>query len=131
MLNSNRCAKINVKLLAILILVTLAVGISLVAARQVRREMLSEQFLREGQTAFENEDWPAACKNFKEYLGSDPDNVEILKKYAKASLSVRPLDAGAVRGAIAAYRRVIQLDPLDKDAYDPLATLYTCNGNIQ
>jgi len=130
MLNSERCAKINVKLLAILILVTLGVGISLVAARQAQRGILAETSLREGQAAFEKEDWPAACKNFKEYLSRDPDNVEILGKYAKAALSIRPLDAGAVQGAIAAYRHIIRLDPVDKDAYDELAALYGGTSNF-
>ncbi|MHC4629193.1 MAG: tetratricopeptide repeat protein, partial [Planctomycetota bacterium] len=130
MFHRNRYAKINVKLLVILILICLAVAISLVAARQARRGLLSEISLREGQAAFEREDWPAACKHFKEYLGRDPDNVEILKKYAEAGLAIRPLDGSAIHGAISAYRRVIQLDPLDEDAYAQLATLYTSIGNF-
>ena len=130
MLNSDRSAKINVKLLAILILVTLAVGISLVVARQAQRGILSETSLREGQAAFEKEDWLAACKHFKEYLSRETDNVEILRKYAKAAMSIRPLEASGVQGAIAAYRRIIQLDPIDEDAYRELAVLYAGIGNF-
>jgi len=131
MLNLNKCAKINVKVLIILIVVTVAIGASLFAARHIRRNILSEMSLRAGEAAFENKDWPAAYRNLREYLGRNPDDVEILKKYAKAALSIRPLDAKTIGGAIAAYRRVLQLDPLDEVAYDKLATLYAYTGNFE
>ena len=131
MLSWNRCAKINVKVLIILIIITVAIGASLLAARQVRRRVLSKISLEAGQAAFENKDWPAAYRNFRGYLGRNPDDVEILKKYAKAAMSIRPLDAETIGGAIAAYRRVMQLDPLDKIAYDKLAILYTGIGNFE
>jgi len=131
MLNWNKCAKINVKLLIILIIITVAIGASLFAARQVRRKVLSKISLEAGQAAFENKDWPAAYKNFRGYLGRNPDDVEILKKYAKASLSIRPLESNHVGGAIAAYRRVMQIAPLDEIAYDKLAMLYAATGNYE
>ncbi len=130
MFNLNRCAKVNVKLLAILILVTVAIASSLFAAREVRRSLLSKMDLEAGQAAFEKEDWATASKHFQRYLGRNPDDVEVLKKYAKARLSVRPLDTAAVGGTIAAYRRVVQLDPLDKLAYGKLAELYAGIGNF-
>ena len=39
-------------------------------------------------------------------------------------MSIRPLDASSISSAIAAYRRVIQLDPGDEIAYQKLAELY-------
>jgi tetratricopeptide (TPR) repeat protein len=131
MLDRNRCAKINVKLLIILILVTVAIGISLVAARQVRRSIVSKMSLKAGTAAFESKDWPAACENFQEYLGRNPDDVEILKKYAKTRLSIQPLDAGNIVQAIAAYRRIVQLAPLDEATCDQLAALYIGIGNSE
>ncbi len=131
MLSWNRCAKINVKVLIILIIVTVALGASLFAARQVRRSFLSKISLEAGQAAFENEDWLSAYRNFQEYLGRNPDDVEILKKYAKAALAIRPLDAAAVGRTIAAYRRVMQLDPLEEIAYEKLAMLYNVIGNFE
>jgi len=127
----NRCAKVNVKVLIVLILVTVALGSSLFAAREVRRGILSKMALDAGQAAFEKEDWPTASKNFQRYLGRNPDDLDMLRKYAQARLSVRPLDAAAVSGAIAAYRRIIQLDPLDEVAYNKLAMLYTSIGNFE
>ncbi len=131
MFNWNRCAKINVKVLIVLILVTVAIGSSLFAAREVRRGLLSKMDLEAGQAAFEKEDWATAYRHFQRYLGRNPDDLEVLKKYAKARLSTRPLDAPAVGGAIAAYRRVMQLDPLDEIAYEKLAMLYAGIGNFE
>ena len=131
MLDWNRCAKINVKVLIILIIITVAIGASLFAARQIRRRVLSKISLEAGQAAFENKDWPAAYRNFRGYLGRNPDDVEILKKYAKAAMSIRPLDGNLIGGAIAAYRRVMQLDPIDEITYEKLAMLYAATGNSE
>jgi len=131
MLNGKRYAKVNVKVLIIVILITTAIVASLFAARHIRRSILSKMHLEAGQKAFENKDWPAAYKSFKEYLGRNPDDIEILKKYAEARLSIRPLDGQAIARAISAYRRVVRLDPLDVTAYEKLAMLYTGIGNFE
>ena len=131
MINRNRYAKVNVKVLIIIILVTVAIGISLFTARHVRRSFLSKMDLNAGQAAFEQKDWPEAFKRLRGYLSRNPDNAEILKKYAKAALSIRPISAEAITGAVSAYRRVIQLDPLDEIAYEKLAMLYTGIGNFE
>jgi len=130
MLHRNRCGKVNVKLVIILILVTAAVGVSLVVARQTRRSVLSEKAFAAGEAAFGNKDWPAAVKSYREYLGRNPNDIGILRKYAEACLSVRPLDAAAVSGAISAYRRISELVPGDDVAYQKLAMLYGAVGNF-
>ena len=129
--NWNRYAKINVKLLIILILVVVALGTSLLAARQIRRSILSKKSLEAGQAAYENKDWSEAYKNFKEYLGRNPDDIEILKKFAHARLSIRPLEGDAITEAIMAYRRVMQLSPVDEVAFDKLVTLYNSVHNSE
>jgi tetratricopeptide (TPR) repeat protein len=131
MLYSNRCGKVNVKLLLILVVVTVALGVSLVVARQVRRSILSKRSLTAGEAAFQNQDWPATVRNYREYLGRNPDNVDILRKYAKALLSVRPLEGPAIAGAISVYRRLLQLDPVDAVASEKLAMLYAGIGNAE
>jgi tetratricopeptide (TPR) repeat protein len=127
----NVSAKINMTVLVILVVAALGLAVSLVAARQLRRGILSREDLQTGETAFANKDWPAACKALRRYLARNPDKVEILKKYAKACLSVRPLDAPTISGAISAYRRIMQLDPLDPNSYEKLATLYTAMGSFE
>jgi tetratricopeptide (TPR) repeat protein len=131
MLSWNRCAKINVKVLIILIIIMGAIGASLFAARQIRRSFLSKMALNEGNAAFEKQDWQVASRKFRQYLSRNLDDVGILKKYAQAAMSIRPLNADAIKGAISAYRRVMQLDPLDEIAYEKLAKLYAGIGNFQ
>ncbi len=130
MFSCNRCAKINIKLLVILILVVVAIGTSLFAAREVRRSILSKASLEEGDTAYKEKDWPAVCENYRAYLARNPDDVDILKKYSEACLNIRPIQAETITGAISAYRRVIQLEPTDDIAYEKLAMLYTGIGNF-
>lgn len=127
----NRCAKINVKVLIILILVAAAVGVSLVLARQTRRSILSETSLAAGEAALESKDWKEAAKNYRDYLVRNPDDVAILRKYGQACLSIRPLDASAVTGAISGYRRIVQLAPDDEVAYEKLVMLYGAVGNFE
>jgi tetratricopeptide (TPR) repeat protein len=131
MLHRNVCARVNVIVLGVVVVAVAAIGVAVLAARQIHRTTLSETYLRAGKTAFENKDWPEASKNFKKYLGQNPDDVEVLRKYAEACLSTRPLDAHAVSGAIAAYRRIARLAPVDEVAYAKLATLYTGIGNFE
>jgi tetratricopeptide (TPR) repeat protein len=127
----NRCAKVNVKLLAVVVVAVAAIGVSIFAARQVHRSTMSGLNLEAGETAFVNKDWPTASKSFRKYLNRNPDDIDILRKYAEALLATRPLDAGAISGAIAAYRRIVKLDPLDEVAYEKLAMLYTGIGNFE
>ncbi|MBN2589436.1 MAG: tetratricopeptide repeat protein [Sedimentisphaerales bacterium] len=129
MLNGKRYAKINVKVLIILIIITVAIVFALFAARQFRRSFLSRISLENGQKAFESKDWVNAYKNFQEYLGRNPDDIEILKKYAESRLSVRPFEPEALAGVIWAYRRVLQLDKNDTTSYEKLAMLYGGIGN--
>jgi tetratricopeptide (TPR) repeat protein len=127
----NRYAKINVKFLVILIVLMVGLGGTFLVVRQVRRDRLRRLYLDKGQTAFEKEDWRTAWRSYKVYLGMRPDDVDILKKYADSRLSCRPLDPAAVKDAIVAYRRIIQLAPQEENAYDKLAMLYAGMGNFE
>lgn len=116
--------RVNIKLIVILILVTVAAGISIVVARQTHRGALSEKYLKAGEAAWESGNWAQAAQNYRKYLGRNADDVEILRKYAQACLATRPLDAAAVSGSISAYRRVLELVPDDEVACEKLAMLY-------
>ncbi|MBN1805950.1 MAG: tetratricopeptide repeat protein [Sedimentisphaerales bacterium] len=131
MLNWKRCAKINVKVLIILIIITVALGASLFAARHIRRSILSKIALEAGLEAYENENWQEAYENFMEYLGRNPNDIEILKKYATAGLSLQPLPLTTIGRVIASYRLIIRLNPQEESAYEKLAMLYPATGNYE
>lgn len=124
MLHRKCCAKVNVRLLLTLIVVVLAAGVSLVTARQVFRRMHSQRVLAAGQAAFANEDWPAAARNFRDYLAHNPTDVEILKKYGQALLAIRPVTLDIARAAIGAYSQLVKMAPEEDVAYRELAALY-------
>ncbi len=131
MVSLNRAGKINVKVVVILLLIVVALGASLFVARHARRRILSRMDYNAGNAAYEKEDWPTAFKHFQEYLGRNPDDLEILKKYAEARMNMRPLDARAISGAASAYRRIIRVDPNDREAYEELAEIYTYTGQSE
>ncbi len=125
-----RPAMIRIRVLLYVTGIVVVLGGSLFVARHVRRRVLSRRDLAAGQAAYEAGEWSTAYEHFKEFLGRNPDNVEIWKKYAQARLSIQPLEPAAIYGAIPAYRRVMQLDPLDGVAYDKLVKLYTATRNF-
>jgi len=127
----NRCAKINLKILVVLAVVIAATGVSLFAARHLRRRILSKMDFDAGNAAFDSNDWSAASKHFAEYLGRNPDDIEILKKLAESRMSTRPIEARSIAGAIAAYRRVLQLEPEYETAYEKLAVIYRSIGKFE
>lgn len=129
MVERKYCAKVNLRVLIILVSLILVLGVSLVAARQVRRSILAARDLKAGTAAYDANDWRAAARCFQEYLGRRPNDLGVLKKYARARMSIRPIESGNITQAIAGYRRVIQLDPLDEVACEELIELYTALGH--
>ena len=124
-------AKVNIKVLIVLIFLCVAIIVSLFAARQIRRKILTKLYLEAGNKAYDSEDWSAAYENYREYLGRNPNDLEILKKYAEARFSMRPLDNDIITGAVSAYRRILQLNKLDENAYDKLAIIYQNIENFE
>jgi tetratricopeptide (TPR) repeat protein len=130
MSHQNANAKFGVKPLIVLIIFMAAFGTSFWAARQIRDNALLEKALAEGLTAYEKEDWQEASKSFRKYLRRNPNDIAILRKYAKALMSVRPLDTSAIAGAISSYRQIVQLDPQDEAACEMFVALYTGLSNF-
>jgi len=123
--------KINIRLLITLLVIVTVASVSLVVARQFWRGILSQKALAAGQAAFEKQDWPAAVKNFRGYLGHEPNDLGVLRKYAEALMAIRPPDRSTVAGAIAAYRRILLLDPRDRTGPEKLAALYSAIENYE
>lgn len=130
MYKQKNIGKVNVKLIIIIIVVIVAIGFSFFAAREANRAVISKRNYEAGLDAFKKDDWLNAAKSFQKYLSYNTNDLDILKKYAKARMSIRPLEASSVGAAIAAYRRIIQLDPESQYAYEKLAELYTMINNF-
>lgn len=120
----SKVGKINVRLIVILVVAFVALGMAAVAARHVGRRILSQRALRLGREAVAGADWAEACRQFRDYLGRDPDDTEVLLAYAEACVLVRPIEWRNVQRAAVAYRRVIELAPTETLPYERLAGLY-------
>ena len=128
MISERRPARINWKLLLIVVAALVVLGAGLVVARYVRKEIIASRGLAAGQAGFQKGDWKEAATNLRDYLERFPDNPEVLGQYAQANLLVRPLDASNIFSAVDAYRRILRLKPDTTSVYRPLAVLYAYTG---
>lgn len=126
-----RKAKINTLVLVILIAVAFIVGMSLYLVRKDAQRRVTQKALAAGQTAFENGDWPAAVKSLNRYIKRQPDDLEALRQYAQAAMSVRPLSAKTINRAISAYERLRKLRPAEAINFEKLAVLYQAIGHFK
>jgi|GEM_PF-537838 len=116
--------RINVKVVLIVVGVVVVLGAGAFVARHVRRKILAGRDLAAGNSAYDRQDWSAAAKHFIEYLGRRPEDLEILRKYAKSLLSTEPLEQRGINKAIGAYRQLLRLAPDDFEVCEELAELY-------
>ena len=99
MFNETRYAKVNVKFVIVLVTAVVAIGFSLFAAREANRAVISKRSCEDGLAAYEQKDWAGASQNLRKYIRYNPNDLDILKKYAEALMSVRPIDASTVSSA--------------------------------
>ncbi len=123
-------ARINVKALLILALIVLLVGAGLAGGYKIRKRVIANRALAAGTKAFDHGDWPEACKQLKLYLSKYPENPDILDKYARANMAVRPRAGENIGAAIAASRRLARLRPDDAETCQRLAKLYLAVGEF-
>jgi len=128
-----RPARINVKALLVLVVVLVVAAGAAAGGYKIRKRIIASTALAKGRAACAQQDWPTACKELKRYLERYPDDIDVLRQYGEAHLAVRPLEAVNVSSAIAAYRRLLRLDPsaeLAAAGHKRLATLYEHTGNF-
>jgi len=130
-LSENRIAKINLKLLMVLIGILLVLAFSLFYANRVSRKRMIQKSLKTGQAAFEDQDWPVAVKHLKRFLKKYPSDIDVLKQYAQAVMSIRPIGIVTINAAISAYNGIQTLAPLEPVAYEKLLILYQAIGNVE
>ncbi|NQU76348.1 MAG: hypothetical protein HQ546_08570, partial [Planctomycetes bacterium] len=124
MVKARNSAKINVKALLIFLIVLVMLTVAVAAAWHGRRWVVIKQALVDGKQAFARADWVAATKHYRRYLERNPDDMDILQKYAEANMRISPLEIDHLRDANGAYRQLIRLNPDDGHAYEQLARIY-------
>ena len=127
---SRKRARINLRLLVILVLATSLLGVAAKYVHDARKRAISKKVLAAGDSAYEREDWPEAYRQLRLYLSKYPDNATVLRKYAKACLAVRPIELRHITSAIGAYRRLLQNQPGDEHTCASLVRLYARLGDF-
>ncbi|MCC6490358.1 MAG: tetratricopeptide repeat protein [Candidatus Hydrogenedentes bacterium] len=72
--------------------------------------------LEAANQAYAKANWPEARRNYSWYLARQPDDVEILLRYAEVCVKVLENRQEMLRGAAQAYLRVATLNENDQDA---------------
>ncbi len=116
--------KFNWKLAVVLLLTLVVLGVTGVGLRIYQRTRQAEDALRAGTLAYEEERWSEAATSLGQYIGRNPEDIDILLKYADAQLHIRPWKPTADNQAISAYRAILRQDPSNQEAIEPLIQLY-------
>ncbi len=120
----NRRGYFNWSLAIVLVLAVLLVTGTAVVLRQYNRSSRAEAALKEGNAAYEKEQWEDAAVSLGRYIGAHHDDVPVLLKYANAQLHWRPIKSGNIQQAIAAYRNALRLDKANEEAARRLTEVY-------
>ena len=99
----------------------MVLGFTVAGLRVYQRTRQTEEALRLGNLAFDEERWSDAATSLGQYIVRNRDDVEILLKYAKAQLYQK---SPSVTQAISAYRAVLRQDPSNLEAIEPLTEIY-------
>jgi Tfp pilus assembly protein PilF len=116
-------------LLATCLIAVLLVG-GAYAGWKVRKRMMIQTAFTAGSAAYERGDWDTARRMLGRYVSAHPEDLDVLAKYARAQLSVRPLPQDGIRQAMNAYRLILRARPSDELAFRRLALLYETTGNL-
>lgn len=119
-----KTARVNVKVLATLLIVSALLAVGGVVALRMRRQAVADKALAAGRAAITGGDLAVACEQLKIYLEKRPDDLEVLEQFAKANLEVRPRSPRNTNWAIKAYRRLLRHSPGDDAICEALAELY-------
>ena len=123
-----RHGRINWILLIVCLVGITAVTLTFIGLRTWHRTNRSKQGFARGTQAFEQKDWENAAFNLGQYLSVNPQDVEILHKYAEALLSIRPLKRAHLDQAIRAYNQILRIED-NEQAAKRLLGIYLQRGD--
>ncbi len=121
--------RLNWRLLALLALgMAILVG-GMIGGQRLHRRRVADRARLAGEAAWKAGGWQEAARQWRVYLEKNPSDLDILLRYAKANLEVRPRTPRDVGAAIGAYRRYLDLRPADEEVTARLCHLYAGTRN--
>ncbi len=129
MTQTRQSARINVKIVLVLVVLLALTGGGLVTAHYVRKRAAAEEALTAARAAVRDQKWTEAIKQFRVYLSKYPNDPQALSQFAEINLQVRPTRSANVAAAIEAYRRLLRTRKGDPELCERLAKLYFAVGD--
>lgn len=114
----------NWKLLVVILLATMMLGFTAFGLRKWQKGEKSELAYKKGIKAFDEHEWDVAAANIGRYISSNPEDIEMLHKYATAQLNIRPRSKSNAQQAIGAYRMILRADKSDIEATKKISEIY-------
>lgn len=112
-------------ILAIVLLIAFSVlAVTAFGLRKWQRNRMAYGAREAGLKAYEGQNWQDAAENLGRYLAVEQTNVEIMLKYARAQLNIRPLERGNIEQAVNSYRTILRIDRTNLAAAENLISLY-------
>lgn len=120
-----RRARINVRLIAILLLASATLVGLLAGGYYGRKWYTTHRALREGREALARGDWATASRQLGIYLSKYPESdPSVLSDYARSNLAVRPRTGEALMATASAYRILLRLHPDAPETFERLVRIY-------
>ncbi|NLX12598.1 MAG: tetratricopeptide repeat protein, partial [Phycisphaerales bacterium] len=115
--------KVHWRTVAAILLIVGFLGVIAAGNYVLLTRRTAQQAMKDGLAALQAEQWEQACDSLKVYLHKHPNDLEILVRYAEASLAIQPRTLQHHGVAVGAYLRYLQIKPGDPDISDQLARL--------
>lgn len=127
---TTRPARVNRTVVVLTVSISFLLIIGMIIGHQARKRVMTRRALTRGLAAYDRQQWPLAARELKSYLSARPTDADILEKYARAQLAIRPLEAVNLKAALNAYQALLELRPGDPKIREQLAALYFTIGNL-
>ena len=124
-------ARINWRFLGILALVLVLTVGSLGAGHWFFHRCAADRALAAGDAAWRAKAWQEASRQWRVYLEKHPDNLDVLLRYAKANLEIRPQGPKELGAALGAYTQYLHLKPGDAEASSRICHLFASVRNYK
>ncbi|KPK78205.1 MAG: hypothetical protein AMJ79_00225 [Phycisphaerae bacterium SM23_30] len=122
--------RFNWRFIVIFFVVIVGLAGAVVKLGKMQRNRRADQALITGNQAFEEGRWEQATTDLGRYIArnKEKDDIEVIFKYARAHLNIRPFKKNNLTHAINSYRDILRLDKGNVKASTELISIYIQSG---
>lgn len=120
---------INLPFLLALLVVLGVLVVGAGGAWYFQKKFRARGALTDARAAVEQTRWTEAIDGYRTFLRQSPNDLPALREYSKTLRQARPQELEHVLSTITADRRILRLDPSDREAFRRLLKLYAATDN--